>query len=315
MERSPVVDAQLVAQLLLDALPALLLLPEREIALLPVAAVVKEGVGLPELQLQALGVALTSEVGVAVAVAHGLLAAVGVGWGMVPVAEAQGVGLREPLLLGLCVALLGKEGVALMQALRVAAAAVTEPRAPLGEAEALPGAAEPVAGATVALPAGDSEAEEEAVAGVEALPAFAAAAPPPMVALLQGVGLLEGQGCALKLEVVHVDALELAHSLLLRVAEAVARAVPLGNGVALAEPVCTPAVAEELKVEEGATGVALALPAVPCALPELLPVGSLPVAVALAEALGAPETEGGVEMLALLEGLRVSVAQGVAELL
>ena len=92
MERRPVADAQLVAQLLIDALPALLLLPVREIALLPVAAVVKEGVVLPVLQLQALVVALTSEVGVAVAVAHGLLAAVGVGRGMVPVAEVQGVG-------------------------------------------------------------------------------------------------------------------------------------------------------------------------------------------------------------------------------
>jgi hypothetical protein len=92
MERRPVADAQLVAQLLIDALPALLLLPVREIALLPVAAVVKEGVVLPVLQLQALVVALTSEVGVAVAVAHGLLAVVGVGRGMVPVAEVQGVG-------------------------------------------------------------------------------------------------------------------------------------------------------------------------------------------------------------------------------
>lgn len=212
-------------------------------------------------------------------------------------------------------ALLDKESVTLMHALCVAAAALAEPKAPLGEAEILPGAAVPVACANVVLPAGVSEAKEEAVAEEEALPASAAAAPPPMVALLQGEGLLERQGCALKLELVHADALTLAHSLLLRVTEAEARAVPLGNGVALAEPVYTPAVTVELKLEEGATGVALALPTVPCALPVLLPVGSLPVAVALAEALGAPETEGGFEMLELLKGLRVSVAQGVAELL
>ena len=209
VERSGVAVAQLVAQLVAEALPPLLLLPLGLSPTLPV--VCQEGVNqaLPELLLQAVGVALAAAESVAEAVAQLLLLPVGVDRGALAVALAHSVEEGVPLPQALEVELSNAEGVALGQVLCVAAAALAVPGAVLGEAVGLPGFPVPVPGTGVAVPGREKEAREEALAEPDRLP-------PPAVPLLQRVLVPVGQGSALPLALLH--AVLLAYTLLLPLA-------------------------------------------------------------------------------------------------